>query len=44
MWNGAAYAREHESLCPLSLDKIDEIRSEVGMDWSKEIVEERNLG
>jgi ATP-dependent DNA helicase RecG len=38
-WNGAAYAREGESTCPLPLDKLDLIRSQVGVDWSKEIVE-----
>ena len=38
-WNGAAYAREDESTCPLPMDKVDLIRSQVGVDWSKEIVE-----
>lgn len=38
-WNGAAYAREGESTCPLPMDKVDLIRSQVGVDWSKEIVE-----
>lgn len=38
-WDGAAYAREHESLVPLPMNKLDLIRSQVGMDWSKEIVE-----
>lgn len=37
-WNGAAWAREHESLMPLPLNKLDLIRSQIGMDWSKEIV------
>lgn len=37
-WQGAAYAREGESVCPLPVNKFDEIRSQVGMDWSKEIV------
>ena len=35
-WNGAAYAREHESLCPLPMNKLDLIRSQIGLDWSKE--------
>ena len=39
-WQGAAYAREHESICPLPMNKVDLIRSQIGMDWSKEIVEE----
>ncbi len=38
-WQGAAYAREHESICPLPMNKVDLIRSQIGMDWSKEIVE-----
>lgn len=38
-WNGAAYAREDENISPLSMDKVDLIRSQVGVDWSKEIVE-----
>ena len=37
-WNGAAYAREDESTCALPLDKMDLIRSQIGVDWSKEIV------
>ena len=37
-WKGAAYAREHESLCPLPMNKLDLIRSQTGVDWSKEIV------
>lgn len=39
-WNGAAYAREHESVCPLPMNKVDLIRSQIGMDWSKEVVDE----
>lgn len=38
-WNGAAYAREDENTSPLPIDKMDLIRSQVGVDWSKEIVE-----
>ena len=37
-WQGAAYAREDESLCPLPMNKLDLIRSQIGVDWSKEIV------
>ena len=37
-WNGAAYAREGESTCPLPINKMDIIRSQIGMDWSKGIV------
>ena len=39
-WNGAAYARENESLTPLPMNKVDLIRSQIGVDWSKEIVED----
>lgn len=42
-WNGAAYARENESLVPLPMNKVDLIRSQVGLDWSKEIVEEATI-
>ena len=42
-WQGAAYAREHESVCPLPMNKVDLIRSQIGMDWSKEIVKEASL-
>lgn len=42
-WNGAAYAREDESTCPLPMDKVDLIRSQIGIDWSKEIVEGATL-
>ena len=42
-WQGAAYAREHESISPLPMNKVDLIRSQIGMDWSKEIVENAAL-
>ena len=42
-WNGAAYAREDENTCPLPMDKMDLIRSQIGVDWSKEIVENADL-
>lgn len=42
-WHGASYAREDESLVPLPMNKIDLIRSQVGRDWSKEIVSEANI-
>ncbi len=38
-WNGAAYAREDEHVSPLPIDKMDLIRSQIGIDWSKQIVE-----
>ena len=42
-WNGAAWAREHESLVPLPMNKVDLIRSQVGLDWSKEIIKEATI-
>ncbi len=42
-WQGAAYAREHESVSPLPMNKVDLIRSQIGMDWSKEIIEGATL-
>ena len=39
VWNGAAWSREGESTTPLPLNKLDEIRSQIGVDWSKEIVQ-----
>ncbi len=42
-WNGSSYARENESLCPLPLNKLDMIRSQRGIDWSKEIVPEADI-
>lgn len=42
-WQGAAYAREHESVSPLPMNKLDLIRSQIGIDWSKEVVEEATI-
>lgn len=42
-WQGAAYAREHESISPLPMNKVDLLRSQIGMDWSKEIVEDATI-
>ena len=39
-WQGAAYAREHEAISPLPMNKVDLLRSQIGTDWSKEIVED----
>lgn len=37
-WQGHYYARENESLVPLSIEKIERIRSQTGLeDWSAEI-------
>lgn len=42
-WHGAAYARENESVCPLPMNKLDLIRSQIGLDWSKEIVNDATI-
>ena len=42
-WFGAAYAREDENISPLPLDKMDLIRSQIGFDWSKEVVADAEL-
>lgn len=38
-WNDMAYARAGESVEPLQMCKMDEIRHQIGYDWSKEIVD-----
>lgn len=42
-WNGAAYAREGEHVSPLPIDKMDLIRSQIEMDWSKQIVDDADM-
>lgn len=43
LWNGAPWSRENESLAPLPLNKLDEIRAQIGVDWSKEIVSQASI-
>lgn len=38
-WKNASYAREDDALVPLPMDKLELIRNQRGVDWSKEIVE-----
>lgn len=38
LWAGAAYAREAESIVPLPMNKIDEIRRQPPFDWSKKTI------
>lgn len=38
-WNSHYYAREGESLVPLSMEKIERIRRENHKDWSKQTIE-----
>ena len=42
-WHGEAWARKDESLCPLPINKMDEIRAQIGYDWSKEIVKDASF-
>lgn len=43
-WRGVVYGRVHESLCTLSLDKIQRIRDESAtLDWSSRICEEATI-
>lgn len=42
-WDGAAYAREGESISPLPMNKLDLIRNQHGIDWSKEIVDNATI-
>lgn len=43
-WKGHYYGRDGESLGPLSLDKIDLIRSQAqGIDWSAQVLESATL-
>lgn len=43
-WKGHYYARAGESLAPLGLDKLDEIRAQTrGTDWSGQLVEAATL-
>lgn len=38
-WDNRAYSRTGDSLEPLPLNKLDEIRRQTGYDWSKELVD-----
>lgn len=42
-WNDMAYGRANESLVPLSMQKLDLIRQQIGFDWSKAVVEEASM-
>ena len=42
-WNDMAYGRSNESLVPLSMQKMDLIRHQIGFDWSKVVVEEASM-
>lgn len=42
-WKNHYYARSGESLIPLQQYKIDEIRSQERMDWSKQIVRNASI-
>ena len=42
-WNGMPYGRVNESLVPLSIQKLDLIRQQIGFDWSKAVVKEASM-
>ncbi len=42
-WKGHFYAREGESLAPLSTEKSDRIRNQFAKDWSKRLIPESDL-
>ena len=42
-WHDMAFGRDGDSLTPLSTPKMDEIRRQIGYDWSKEIVDGASL-
>ena len=42
-WNDMAYGRANESLVPLSMQKLDLIRQQIGFDWSKVVVQEASM-
>lgn len=42
-WNDMAYGRANESLVPLSMQKLDLIRQQIGFDWSKAVVEDASM-
>lgn len=44
-WKGHFHARAGESLSPLSLDKLDQIRNQtIGADWTAVVVEDATIG
>ncbi|MDD2212873.1 MAG: ATP-binding protein [Desulfitobacteriaceae bacterium] len=42
-WNNHYYAREGESLVPLSMEKLERIRRQHRKDWSKQIIEKGTI-
>lgn len=42
-WKGFPYGRNGESLVPLSLNKIEQIKATANYDWSRQIIEEANI-
>ena len=42
-WNDMAYGRANESLVPLSMQKLDLIRQQIGFDWSKVVVKDASM-
>ena len=42
-WKGFPYGRNGESLMPLSLNKIEQIKATANYDWSRQIIEEATI-
>ena len=42
-WKGFPYGRNGESLVPLSLNKIEQIKATANYDWSRQIIEEATI-
>lgn len=43
-WKGFPYGRNGESLVPLALNKIEQIKATANYDWSRGIIEEATIG
>ena len=42
-WEGHYYGRDGESLVPINIYEIEQIRSQINIDWSKQIVEKATI-
>lgn len=42
-WEGHYYGRDGESLVPINIYEIEQIRSQINIDWSKQIIEKATI-
>ena len=42
-WKGFPYGRVGESLCPLSQDKIEQIKATANYDWSRQVIDDATI-